>query len=278
MDDLSKALPLAERALEALSNEPESWELIFYKGLSLSLIAHCMWLTDNQAATEAARSGLTLLERINSDAQDFDPIAMVQYEAAKICNLLDETERCLQHCEICLGQSLTDEDRLSWLVIYGEALRKRGQSVESERVLKEALQMVKVDERMLPRIHFELGSTYRSAGQPMEARESFVLSFEALRSHPLRDDRLFLSDLYWNIAELCYELQHYEKAVTIFQEVFRYHSEEDGQYWNAMIWLGYCYKATGNHDKARECFQTVLKSPYSSEADKKWAREGLEQI
>jgi len=59
VDEPPKALPLADRSIELLSDEPESWEAIFLKGLSLSLIAHCMWLSDNPAATEAASTGLS---------------------------------------------------------------------------------------------------------------------------------------------------------------------------------------------------------------------------
>lgn len=278
VDEPSKALPLADRTLELLTNEVESSEVIFVKALGLSLVAHCLWLNDNQAASEAATTGLTLFERIISEVPEFDRIALVQFEAARVCSLLGRTERSLQLCAKCLEQSLTDEHRLSCLVTYGEALRRAGQFEEAERILKEALNIVKVDERMLPRIHFELGSIYRDAGQLIEARESFVLAFNGLRSLPtLRDDRQFLSDLYWNIAGLCYQLEDYEKAATIFQEVLQYHSRDESHYWNAVLWLGHCHKAVGSYDKARECFERVLNSPYASDSDKDSAREGLER-
>jgi tetratricopeptide (TPR) repeat protein len=275
VDKPPKALQLADRSLELLRNESECWEVIFIRGLSLSLIAHCVWLSDNQAATEAASTGLKLLERLIADAPELDRIAVVQYEAARICNLLGLTERSLQLCEKSLEQ-LTDEHRLSCLVMYGEALRRERQFAESERVLKEALHNVKGDTHTLPRIHFEMGSTYRDAGQPIEARESFVLAFDALRSLPaLRDDPRFLSDVYWNIAGLCYELGDYEKAARIFENVLGYHSQDDVHYWNALTWLGHCHKAAGDYDKAREYFQSVLASPRASDADKISAREGL---
>jgi len=165
VDEPSKALPLADRTFEALSNEPESWELMFYKGLGLSLVAHCVWLTDNQAATEAALGGLTLFERLIEEAPEFDQVTVVQYEAARICNLVGRTERSVQLCAKCLEQTLTDEHRLSCLIMYEEALRREEQFVEAEHVLKEALDNVKIDARMLPRIHFELGCTYRDTGQ-----------------------------------------------------------------------------------------------------------------
>jgi tetratricopeptide (TPR) repeat protein len=134
-----------------------------------------------------------------------------------------------------------------------------------------------MDELILPRIHFELGSIYRDAGQLIEARESFVFAFNALRSHPtLRDDRQFLSDVYWNIAGLCYELGDYDKAARIFEEVLGNHSHEDIHYWNAVTWLGHCHEAAGDHDKAHECFESVLASPHASDSDKISAREGLE--
>jgi tetratricopeptide (TPR) repeat protein len=276
IDEPSKALPFTDRSLQFLSNEPESCEVNFLKGLNLSLIAQCLWLNDNQAANEAAITGLTLFERIIAQTPDFDRITVVQLEAARVCNLLGKTERSIHLCAKCLEQSLTDEHRLSCLVIYGEALRVTGQFEKSEGVLKEALNIVKIDERMLPRIHFELGVTYRDGGQLIEARESFVRAFDSLRSIPaMRDDRQFVSDLYWNIASLCYELGEYEKAAAIFEKILDYHSQDDPHYWNAMIWLGHCHKATENDAKAHECFERVLESPYASDSDKNSAREGL---
>jgi tetratricopeptide (TPR) repeat protein len=235
-----------------------------------------MWLSDNRAANEAASTGLKLLERLITQEPDSDRMALVQYEAARICNLLGQTGVSVVLFAKCLERPLNDEQRLSCLVAYGEALRREGQFVDAERVLNEALGKVKIDQRMLPRIHFELGSTYRGAGQLFEARESFVQAFDALRFHFLRDDQQFSSDLYWNIAELCYELEDYEKAARVFEEVLQYHSQDESHYWNALTWLGHSYKATRNYNKAHECFQRVLASPHATDSDKKSAREGLQ--
>jgi tetratricopeptide (TPR) repeat protein len=199
VDEAQKALPLADRSLELLSNEGQSSEVMFFKGVGLSLVAHCLWLNDNQAATEAAEKGLTLLDRIITEVPQFDRMALVKFEAARICALIGRPDRAIQLSTQCLVHSLTDEQRLSCLLTYGGALRLAEQFEEAERILKEALSIVKADERMLPRIHFELGSVYRDAGQLVDARESFVLAFDTLRSLPtLRDDRQFLSDLFWN--------------------------------------------------------------------------------
>jgi len=278
VEEPSRALSSADRSLDLLSNELESFERTFLEALTLSLTAHCLWLDDNQAATEAGSTALRLFERIIRDAPEFDRIVVVQYEAARICNLLGLTQKSLQLCATCLGQSLTDEYRLSCLVTYGEALRLERHFGEAERVLKEALSNVKLDAHMLPRIHFDLASTYRDAGQLIKARDSFVLAFDALRSFPgLQNDRQFLSDLYWNIASLCYELKDYEKATRIFEEVLARQARDDVHYWNAVTWLGYCHEAKGNYDQARAYFESVLASSYAAESDKIAARQGLER-
>jgi tetratricopeptide (TPR) repeat protein len=279
VDELSKALPLADRSIELLSDEPESSEVIFFKALSLSLIAHCMRLSDEQAATESACTGLKLLERLIEEASDFDGIPIVHYEAARICNLLSRTERSVVLCAKYLKFDLNDGHRLACLIVYGEALRRERQFVDAERVLNEALQNVEIDKGMLPRIHFELGSTYRAAGQLVEARESFVEAFNALDSHPtLRDDPQFLSDIYWNIGGLCYELGDYEKAIKVFEKVLYYHSRDDGGYWNAICWLGNCHEAKGSYDEARTCYKQVLATPHTTETDRASAREGLQRL
>jgi len=275
-DEPSRAISLAEEAIKLLSNEPETWDVMFLRALGSALIGECLWITENQAASEAASTSLALLERLILHAQEFEEMREVQYEAARVCNLLRETDRAIQLCEDCLGKPLTDEQRLSCLIIYGQALSTKGQFLEAERVLKEALECVRIDERMLPLVHSELGSTYRNAGHFFEARESFVLAMNALRALPtIGNNRHMLSQLYSQIAELCYELEEHDKATRIFETVLQYHSESDLEYWTAVNWLGHCHNAEGNYDKARECFDRVIKSPYASDLDKQSARQGL---
>src|SRR2546422_4505593 len=60
----SRALPLARSAIELLSQESESAELLFLRGLSWSLLAHCLWFTDEKSGADAAHSALRCLDRL----------------------------------------------------------------------------------------------------------------------------------------------------------------------------------------------------------------------
>ncbi len=272
----TQAQMLAQRAISLLSSEEENPEVLFLRGMSQSLLAHCVWFTDAKSGAEAARVALEWLERVMVESPDFEEVAVAYGDAARLHNLLGNTEKAITLCQKMLDQKLDKRDRLSCLIVLGEALRRERRFTEAGQVGEEALRNWEADKGMLPRLYFERGLIQRLTNRPTEAQRTFQQVLAALQAHPtLCNDPHFLAEVHWNLAELYYESEAYREAAAAFQEVLAHHAKDDPYHRNALLWLGHCHLGTGAHAEARDCYQEVLNSPHASETEKASAREGL---
>ena len=267
---------LAQSAIRLLSSEQESPEVLLVWGLSQSLLAHCVWFKDDKSGAEMAQAALKWLERIVTEAPNFEEIGAAYYAAARLHNLLGNAKEAIELCEKCLQLELGDMERLSCLIAYSEALRLDERFKEAEKALEEALRYAKTDKVTLPLVYFTLGLIQRSTHRLAEARETFEKVLEALQAHPyLKDDSHFLTQVYWNLGELDYGSEKLEEALRAFQKILAYHPEADTDHRNALLWLGYCYQAMRDHSKAVGYFKELLASPHASETEKASARKSL---
>lgn len=272
-----RAQALAESALSQLSGEEDNPEVLLLRGLSQSLAAHCIWYKDETTGAQLAHTALHWLEIVMTNFPEFQEVTAVYYTAARLHSLLGDSKETIILCQKLLQHQLTQMDRLSYLTIYGEALRLDERLDEAERTLEQAIGYS--DKVTLPRLYFELGLVRRHMNRTTDARKSFKQALEALHTHPyLRDDVHFLHEVSWNLAEVCYELGEYADAAAAFQQVRTYLPENDPNHWNALLWVGYCYQALGERTNARECYREVLESSYSSAIDRSYARKGLGEI
>jgi tetratricopeptide (TPR) repeat protein len=270
---------LAQSALGLLSQEPESADVLSCRGSSQSLLAHCLWFTDVDVGAEAARLALKWLEQVMAKAPEFEEIAAVYCDAARLQNLLGNAEEAISLCEECLQHKLNERERLSCLMAYIEALRLARRFREAEHTLEEAFRYTEANKGILPLLYFTLGLIQRSTNRVDEARETFQKTLEALQADAdLRDESDFFPQVYWNLGELCYGSEEYNKALEAFQKILVYHPEDDLDRCSALLWLGRCCLAIEAHTKAREFFEQVLASSHSSESDKVSAREGLGEV
>ncbi|MBI4487787.1 MAG: tetratricopeptide repeat protein [Deltaproteobacteria bacterium] len=279
MGQQAEALPLAQTAIGLLSREPETPGVLACRGASQSLLAHCISITDANAGAEAAALALKWLGQAMVEDADFEGKAIAYVDAGRLYNLLGNTQEAIRLCEKCLQQELKDVERLSCLIVYGEALRREERFTEAEQVIEEAFQYVKGYKGMLPGLYLDLGLIQRFTNRLAEARETFQQALKARRANPyLCNDQHSCSEIYWNLGEVCYDLGDHREATTAFQKVLVYHPEDDYSHRNALLWLGECFKATGDHSKARGCFEEVLTSPAVSDAEKTSARKGLGEV
>ncbi len=277
MGKQAQALPLAQSALSLLSNERETPEVLLLRGSGQSLFAHCMWFTDTKSGAEAARGALEWLERVIVESPDFEEVTVAYSDAARLHNLLGNTEKAIALCRKMLDRELNKQDRLSCLIVLGEALRCERRFTEAEQVIEEALRYAEASEGRLPLLYFTRGLIQRGAKRPAEAQGSLDQALAALRARfTLRNDSDFLTEIHWNLAELYYESEKYSEAAASFQIVLT-HLPVDHPYRSyALLSLGHCYLATGAHAAAREYYKQVLTLPHSSLDEKSSARKGLE--
>jgi len=271
----TQAHTLAKEALAVLSNEPERAEVFLCRGASQSLLAHCLMFTDENSGVETARLGLEWLEKA-IDSPDLEEKGMAYIDAARLQNLIGNTTKAIDYCKKCLEQDLKEVDRLSCLIVYSQALKDQDRFTEAEKAMKEAVRLVRGYKGILPGLHLELGVIQRSTGRLAEARETLQQALVELRNDPyLQDEPDLLVEIHRALAGVYYELAQYQHAAAAYQEVLRFHSEDDSCRRDAFLWLGHCYLAIGAHDKARDCYEKLLASPNVLPTEKGLAQRAL---
>ncbi|MGI0015256.1 MAG: tetratricopeptide repeat protein, partial [Nitrososphaera sp.] len=256
-----EALPLAQSAIDLLSEETENAELLTCRGKSQSLLAHCMWLKKDEdaKAKEAARVGLECYERVINGTPGFPEIGVVYHDAARLHSLLGNTKTAIEFCERCLQCELEEPQQLWCLNLLADCLRCEQRLAEAESTIQEAFSHADADKGTLPALYLTLGLIQRSSNRPAEARETFQKALAALKAHRyLSNDPSFCTDIYWNLGELDYYAENLTEALKTFEEILFYHPDDDLDHRNALLWIGSCYQAMGEPQKAMDYFNKVL--------------------
>lgn len=274
---LEQALTQAQKTRELLSTEPEDVEVLFLQGMTESLLAES--LPDAEASKNAARSGLRWLKRLISEAPNFEDITFAYLHAARLSNVLGNSRDAVTFYEKCLQRDLESNDRIECLEGLAEAFRIDNRFAEAERVIAEAFDCAKNDRGKLPKLYFTLGLIQRSANRLADAKKAFQQVVLDLKNHPdLHVSPDLLSQVYWNLGELYYELGEYENAVATFRELLGVYPEDDLYRRNVFVWLGQSYHEAGNLNAARNSYEQVLNSANASEIEKSSTRLGLGKV
>lgn len=271
-----EALPLADRALSLVSDEPETWRVLLIRGLSQSLLAHCRWFTDERSAAEAARMAVGVLERVIAGGPEPEATSTACCEAARLKMLLGQAAEAVALCKRALQEQLAERDRIPILIALGDALRREARFTEAEEKLEEALRTIGVSSRQAPVIYFALGMVQRSTNRFSDAIESFERAAEGWRAHG--SDPHSTTAVLWQLSELYYDSRDYGKAAEALRKILVYHSEDDEDHRKALVWLGHCHLAIGDVSKAQSCYEELLHSPAASEQEKAMAVEGLQAV
>lgn len=280
----SKALQLARSALELLSQEPETAEVLACKGASQSLLAHVAWFTDEKSGAEAARVGLEWLKQATDEPSDFEGKAIAYVDSARLYILLGDAQEAIKFCERSLQLELNEIDKLSCLAIYGEALWHEKRFPEAEQVLGDAIRYVEshrpgLYKGLLLGLSLQLGLIQRSTNRLEEARTTLQKVLGAVQADPhLRNDSQFLGEIYTNLGAVYYDSEKYDEATAAFKEALVRHSKDDRDHFNALLWLGYCQEAKGDHVNARNSLNQVIVSAHAAEADKTSARRASAEL
>ncbi|MGH7773419.1 MAG: tetratricopeptide repeat protein [Candidatus Binatia bacterium] len=279
MRQLEQAQMLSHSALECISQEKESAEILACRGASQSLLAYCLWFTDPNAGDKAGREALEWVEQAVRGTGEFEGKVGAYIDAARLHNSLGNTKKSIEFCEKCLQRDLMEKDRLPCLMVYAEALRREGRFEEGQQCVKEAFPYVKKYNGLLPALYLELGLNQRFANLLTEARKTLQQALEAGKADSyLKDEPRFLAEVYFNLASVSYELADYDEAAAAYEKVLLYCPEEDHYHSSALLWLGHCYFEKGDHGRARDYYEKVMAAPHASEADKVAARGSLVKL
>ena len=115
-----------------------------------------------------------------------------------------------------------------------------------------------------------LGQTYHG----MRAYDDARRCYEQILNSPLalEAERASAQD---GLGKVYYDQGEYENAAATFEGIIKIFPEDSSFHCNALLWMGYSYHAIGRDSQARECFEKVVASGHSSEAEISSAREGL---
>jgi len=263
-----RASPLAREAISLLAAEPETAETLFLRGSARCLLAHCASWTDAPAGNQAAQLAVADLEHALRGAHGIDTewIGWAHYDAARAYCVLLDGESARTHGRQFLDGDLSEHDRLSGLIVLGEACRLAGRLDEAEHAVDEGLRLAEALGGPRQLLHHTRGLILRAAGRPREACESFEQELAALQANPaLRDDPEWLKDVHDNLGDLYYDAGDYEKAMSSFTRFLACLPEEDASHAAVLHVLGQCHVGRGEYVEARRCFRAVVASPSASD-------------
>lgn len=271
-----RARTLAREALDLVAQEPDSFDTLLVRGLSLFRIADLTWGEDPGEAERIGRLALQALEQAIHQGEDPEAMAVAYYTVAWLYSALGDQERAIHLAQRCLQGPLRTRDRPDVLNMLAEALRLAGRLGEAEEAARSALRLMRAGSAELPGILVTLGFIQRAAGRPTDARESFARALQAVMQHQfLRHDRGLLGTIYAHLGEIDYDAREYAKAADSFRQALAQRSEDGRDRHRALIWLGDCHLAMGAKAEARSCYQQVVSSPVAADEERQHARDGL---
>jgi len=271
-----EATLLARQALSLLSTEPKGAEVLFCLGSSQAVLSLSDSFADPNAGVEAARVAIDWLEQAIADQSEFKDKPNTFIDAARLHCMLGNMDNAIIHCETCLGQSLTEMQRIICLIVYAQCLQGKERFVEAEQAIAEAFRYGKNYKSGSYTLYMELGAIQRFTRRLTESRKSYEQALAALKSDPyFHNDSEILGEIHFNLATVCYELEEFQDAISGYSEVLRCKAKDVPSHWTALYWLGRSYEAKEDYGKARDCWAEVLASPIATEDDKRLARQGL---
>lgn len=282
----TEAQTLAQDALLLSSRQPQALESLLNQGAAHTLLAHCLSFTDQTASVESAKRSLEVLEHVMSESSGSEQLASAFYLAARTHILLRDTTKTVALCEKCLQRELGGRERLECLMVLAEALRCEERYQEAERAIECALRYVdtdqeyrEADKRIRQRLALERGLIQRLSSRLASAIETFKQILVEIEADPvLSNDPSISGTVWWNLAAALYESSDYGEAAAAFERALGVHSQNEPNHFKILLSLGDCYLGMKVYGKAKECYEKVIASGHSWDADKLKACTGVAKV
>jgi tetratricopeptide (TPR) repeat protein len=182
------------------------------------------------------------------------------------------------YAEVVASSRATEDDKvlarkeLAWLLAKLDY--ESGKYAEAAAAFEEIIsRYTKADQDYWPAVVW-LASSYEGLGDYGKAR-TFYEDTLASNDTSDADKAIARKGLARSLAKPAYESGDYQRAVEKFHDVLDCYPESDPDRWYYMMWLGSSYQGLGDYAKEQECYQKILASRHSSEADKTSARKKL---
>jgi len=272
------AIRAAQVALSHIADHPEGPEVLLIRGLGHLTLAVCTYFQDRATSERSSTLAVESFERLLSEYPDYEDLVGACLHAAGAYVQRAEYAKAVALYEEAMRRDPSDQNRLHCLTWIGSALSSDGRYAEAEKRLREALGLAEVDPRGLHRIYFEIGRVLHLTNRPTEALRSFQQALAALEGNPLlRGDRDFIADIKCEVGHILYEAERYGEAISTFAGIIS-ELPRPNPYYYTLVTLGHSYLATGQHAKARDCYEEVLASKEAPDDNKVVAREGLSRL
>jgi tetratricopeptide (TPR) repeat protein len=282
----TEAQTLAQNALLLISNQPQDLESLLNLGAAHALLAHCLSFTDPNASAESGRMGLEALGRVMSESSGSEQIVSAYSLAARIHNLLGNTDETVALCEKWLQHKLGERERLECMMVLAEALRCEERFQEAEQAIECARRYIgtdkecrEADKRISQRLALECGLIQRQSNRFADAIETFKRILVVIAADPaLCNDPSISGTVWWNLAATLYETSDYEGAAAAFESALVLHPQNEPNYFKILLSLGDCYLGMKVYPEARKSYEKVIASAHSSDVDKLKACTGVAKV
>jgi tetratricopeptide (TPR) repeat protein len=272
------AMTMALAALSDTAQSPDTAETLMIRGLSYATLAASRYHVDPAGSDREAGLAIEAFDKLLSGHPRFEDMAVACRHAAGVYAMQKEYAKAIALYQEAIRREPSERNRAYCLVCIGRALCFQGHFDEAESRLREALGLATVDDRLLPRIYFELGRVQRLANRSDGAMTALEQAVSALhRNRELHSDQDLFAEIKWELGNLYYDAGRYEEAISALREAVP-HLPAPYPYFDTLISLGHLYLLTGQYARARDCYQEVLISDQASKEERATAEEGLSRL
>ena len=231
-------------------------------------------LRQEEQFSEAEKVLEEAFKLVKADVAALPRLYMEMGIVKRLTNLPDEARRFFQEALHALeSHPYSSHDSHYLTQIYGnlgELYYETGRYEDAVAAFQKVLSYHPVDNVEHRSALLWLGQTYHG----MRAYDDARRCYEQILNSPLalEAERASAQD---GLGKVYYDQGEYENAAATFEGIIKIFPEDSSFHCNALLWMGYSYHAIGRDSQARECFEKVVASGHSSEAEISSAREGL---
>jgi tetratricopeptide (TPR) repeat protein len=276
--ELSSALDVVRNSSQALMAEPDGPDVRLERGLHEAFTVHCLVANNSMGLQDVVSKAIELLERARGDDIS-ETKALIETELAYLYLLAGDKDSAILTAEQALRLELSRRDRIGCVITLAEALRERGEGTIALKWLEGLLPEAHSEPELAPLFYLTYGLVLRGLRRQGDAGQAFVQSLEAARQQPhLQIDTELGRAGYGNLAELYYESKQYHLATQAIRGLLRHYPPGTAGRYRVLTWLGDCYVFLRDYDRAKECFDIVLKARDAGEDELREARAAMRSV
>ncbi len=276
-----EAFPCFEQSLNLLTNEKETPDIIYLKGMNHYKLTLSNFNDEREDLhiNQAIENFEVLLKK----EPNYELKCSVTSHLAESYCMNNEFDKAVETYKKAVEMSNNNDDKVWSLVGIATVYSEKADYKQSEEAFKQALDIAK-DKKYYSKVYFDMGEMYFNSDRKREAFDAFsnALNYEEYTLYS-KYNKEYIAGIYWYLGTLVYNSINdynydFDKVIGYLNKTLEYINEDHGYYYDSYITLGHCYLAKEDYDKAKEHYNVVKAATSVTDEQKDMANKCLKEI